>query len=105
MFAMGRDQHMVSRLHLHGLAIIEHQFRFAFQYDYPLVFVLIVPEAFRTGMAGGDDSFNADMLVLDEDRDKFFGKVGRKKVEQVTHCALCQFENRFLAFVVAIISR
>lgn len=46
---------------------IKPQFGFAFQNNHPLVFVLIVPNAIRRDMPGGDDAFDSNLLTLRED--------------------------------------
>ena len=54
--------------------VLKSQLRFTFQESDPFVLVLIVPEAFRTGVSSGNDPFNADVFVLDEYRGEFLGQ-------------------------------
>ena len=51
----------------------------------PFGFFQIVPETVRTGVAGGFDALDADVLVLSEDFDEFLGQIG----EEIFHrCSL-----------------
>ena len=57
----------IARLHVNRLVIVlEEQFDFALQHDNPFGFFLIVPKPVRTGVAGGDDPFDTDVIVLCE---------------------------------------
>lgn len=67
---------MIAGLHFNRFVIFEMQFRLAFNDDHPFVFVLIVPETFRTGVPGGDDPLDANVRILGEDRNEFLRKIG-----------------------------
>ena len=78
MLTMCRDDDEIARLHVHRLVVaLEEQFGFALQDDDPFGFILIVPEAVRTGVARGYNPFDADVLVLGKDFDEFLWKIGR----------------------------
>ena len=56
-----RDVDEIPRPHLQRLVVsLKHQLRPSFQHENPFALVLIVPEAFGTGVAVGDDAFNTD---------------------------------------------
>ncbi len=80
----GGDVHEIARLQF-DLAILKAEPCLPFQYHDPLVLVLVVPEAFGTCLARGDDSLDADVLVLRENVDQFGGKIGRQIGEEVGH--------------------
>jgi hypothetical protein len=82
---MRRDVDVIARLHVDRLIVaFEEQFGFALQYDNPFGFFLIVPEAVRTGVAGGHDSLDADVLILGKDFNEFLGEIS----EEVVHRSL-----------------
>jgi hypothetical protein len=82
---MRRNENMITGSHLHGVPILEQQLGFAFQHDYPFVFLLIVPTTFWTGMSRGDDPLNANVFVLGKDPDQFLWERVRKVGEEVVH--------------------
>ena len=49
---------------------------------------MIVPKPFGAGVACGDDSFDEDVLDLDEDFDEFLGQAGRQVSDEVIHFRL-----------------
>ena len=83
---MGWNVDVIARPHLNGLVFfLKHQPRRSSYDDHPLVLVLIVPEVLWTGMPRGDDSFDADVLILGEDFNEFLGKICWQVSKEVTH--------------------
>ena len=75
-FSVRRDVDVIARLHVDRLVVaLEEQFGFALQGDNTFGFFLIVPKPIGTGVAGGHDPFDADVLVLSEDIDEFLGEI------------------------------
>jgi hypothetical protein len=62
---------------------LKQQLGFAFKYNHPLDFVLIVPEVSGAGVSRGHDPFDAHVLALDDSFDKFVGELGWKWGKQV----------------------
>ena len=72
-----RDVDEITRPHLHRLIVsFKQQLRLPFQHDDPFVLILIVPEVIGTGVAVGDDAFDADRIGLCQDFGQFLGEVG-----------------------------
>ena len=69
------DVDEITRPHLLRLVItLKQKLRPSFQHDDPFVLVLIVPEPFWTGVAVGDNPFDADGIGFCEDFSEFFGE-------------------------------
>ena len=61
MLSVRRDVDEIAHLHVDRFVIaLEEQFGFTLQHNNPFGFILIVPEAVRTGLAVGQDPFDAD---------------------------------------------
>ncbi len=58
----------------------------ALQHHDPLVLVLVVPEAFRRGVAVRDDSLDADVGVVEQRCDKLVGQVSAQLNEEIQDC-------------------
>ena len=57
-----------------------------------------VQEDIGTGVAGGYDARDADVLVLGEDFDEFLGEIGRQVGEEIVHrCANAPVTAAFIA--------
>jgi hypothetical protein len=75
---------MIARLQVNRLSVsLEQYLGFAFQNDQPLGFVLIVPEAFRTGMPREHDAFDTHVLAFYESHDQFHRELGWNRGKQV----------------------
>ncbi len=85
MFSVYRNEEMVTRFHLQRRSVNKIQLRLALQYDHPLGLFLIVQKISGRDMAGGDNSLNADMLILSEYCDQFFRTLGCMIGEQIQH--------------------
>lgn len=77
---------MIAGLHVERLVVaFKEQFRFTLQHDDPLILILIVPEAFGAGLAGGNDPLDTDVLVFDQRHDEFIWEIRWQTGEKVRY--------------------
>ncbi len=90
-FAMGGDAEVISGSQRDRVLIaVEPHDGFTTEYNHPFTFILVVPESIRATVAGGDNPFDAGMLMLGEYGNQFTWQLSGEVGEEVLHGTRCE---------------